>query len=107
MAGMRLHGKRNIIEHSEIRKQRGDLERPRQPQPTPTVDARPRDVAPAEPDAAGLRQDLARHEPDQGGLAGAVRSDDGVKLAGRKIEIDAVGRDHTAETPGQSFDLKQ
>ena len=41
------------------------------------------------------------------GLAGAVRADHGVHFVRRNIERDPVGRDHTAEAPGQAFGLQQ
>ena len=82
VAGVRLHGQRDIVERGEIAEQRGDLERARQPQQAAAMD-RPRgDVGAVEEDAAGVRRDFAGELADQRGLAGAVRTDDRVQLPG-------------------------
>ena len=60
-----------------------------------------------EADAAGVGRDLAGQLADQRGLAGAVRTDDGVQLARRHREVDAVGRDDAAEALGQTVDREQ
>ena len=81
VAGMRLHRERDIVERGEIGKQRGDLERARQPEPAPAIGGKRGDVAAVEADAAAFGCNLAGQQPDQRGLAGAVRADDGVEFA--------------------------
>ncbi len=107
VAGMRLHGERHIVERGEIGKQRGDLERAREPEPAAALDAEMRDVGSVEADAAILRRNLAGQESDQRGLAGAVRADHGVKFAARNFERNGVGRHHAAKALGQALDLQQ
>ena len=107
MAGVRLHRERHVVERGEIVEQRGDLERAREPELAAPVDRQRGDVVAGEADAAGVRRDLAGELADQRGLAGAVRADDGVQLARRHRERDAVGGDHAAEALGQSVDLQQ
>ena len=74
VAAVRLHGERDIVERGEIGKQRGDLERAREPEHAAAVDRQRRDVAAVEPDAPGVGRDLAGQLADQRGLAGAVRA---------------------------------
>ncbi len=65
------------------------------------------DVVAVEADAAGIRCQLAAELGDQRGLAGAVRPDDRVQLAGVDVERDVVGGDDAAEALGQILDLQQ
>ena len=98
----------DIVERGEIGKQRGDLERAREPH-IGCGDATGSAVmsSPVEADAAGIGRDLAGELADQRGLAGAVRADDGVQFAARDVERDLIGRDHAAEALGQVHDLQQ
>src|SRR3954451_22457826 len=48
-------------------------------------------------DLPGLWRQVAGRHVDEGGLARAVRADDGEELAGHDVEVDAVGRLHAAE----------
>ena len=57
----------------------------------------PRDVAPVQQDAPGVRRLDAAQQREEGGLAGAVRPDDAAQLARGQREIDRVSRDHAAE----------
>ena len=57
-----------------------------------------------EVDTPGVGRDLAGQLADQRGLAGAVRADDGVQLACRHREIDAVGGGDAAEALRQTVD---
>ena len=50
---MGLHGERDIVERGEIRQQRGDLERAREPEPRALVGGQAGDVAAGETDRAG------------------------------------------------------
>ena len=107
MAAMRLHGERDIVERREIAKQRGDLERTRQPQLAAAINRQPADLGAVEADAALFRDDLAAQQADQGGLAGAVRPDDRVHFLRRNHKPDGVGRRHAAEAPRQPLGLQQ
>src|SRR5207244_9590202 len=59
MAGMRLDGERDIVERGEVEKQRGDLERSRQPELAAAVDRQSGDVHPVETDAPGVGREFA------------------------------------------------
>src|SRR5690606_9626511 len=61
------------------------------------------DVGAVEPDLALVRGHLARELVDQGGLAGPVRADDGVQLAGGDVERHLVGHQDAAEALDESF----
>ena len=94
-------------QRGEVRKQRRDLERAREPEQAAVIDRQRGDVLSVEHDAAGVRDDLAGELADQRGLAGAVRADDGLQLARHHVERDIVGGDHAAEALGQALDLEQ
>src|SRR6516162_1997269 len=81
VTGMGLHGERHVVEDGEIEEQRGDLERAGKTELAAAVGRQGRHVAAFETDASGIGGDLAGELADEGGLAGAVRPDDGVKLA--------------------------
>ena len=66
----------------------------------------PRDVLAAEDDASAVGAQVACELADEGGLAGAVRTDDGVRLAVAHVEVNAVGRAQRAEALGELADLK-
>ena len=53
--------------------------------------------AAVEDDAAAVARELAAELRDERRLAGAVRADQRVHLAGADVEVDVVGRDHAAE----------
>src|SRR5262249_24297098 len=107
MPGMRLHRERDVVERGEIGKQRGDLERAREPQLAAAPARQASDVAAREADAAVVGGELAGKLADQRGLAGSVRPDDGMQLALWNRKRDRVGGDDTAETLGQGLDLQQ
>ena len=104
---MGLRRERDIVGRGEIRQQRGDLERARQPEPAAPIGRQPGDVAAGEMNGAGIRHQLPGELADQRGLAGAVGADDRMQLARRDIERQIVGRDDAAETPDQVFDAEQ
>ena len=105
VAGMRLHGERDVLERGEIRKQRRDLERARQAELAAALHRQRGDVVAAELDAPGVGRDLAGELADQRGLAGAVRADDR-RAARRRATSSAivVGGDDAAEALGQALD---
>src|SRR5262249_26582435 len=96
-----------LVERGEIEKERGDLERAREPARAAAIGAQRRDLLPIEADAARVGRDLAGELADQGGLAGTVRADDGVQLAGPDVQRDVVGGDHAAEMLGQALDREK
>ena len=93
----RLHRQRDIFLGGEGRKDAGDLERAREPEPRALGRGQRRDVAAGEADGPGVGRDLAGQLPDQRRLAGAVRADQRMRLAGADVERDVVGRDQRAE----------
>jgi hypothetical protein len=105
VAGMRLDRERDVIERGKIREQRGDLKRARQPQRAAPIGRQPGDVLAVEDNAAAIRYDLAGQLADQRGLAGAVRTDDGVQFSGAHVERDVFRGDHATEPLGQTLDL--
>src|ERR1035437_4741341 len=107
MPGMRLHRRRHIVEHAEIEKQGRDLERARQPQRATAIHRQRGDVVTGETNAAGVGRYLAAELADQCGLAGAVRPDHRVQLAGNHVEREIVGGDDALEALGQVTDLQQ
>ncbi len=107
MTGMRLHRQRHIVERGEIEKQRGDLERTREPERAAPMHRQRGDVATVKADRARVWCNLAGELSDQRGLAGAVRADDGMQLARRNGERDAVGGHNATEALGETFDREQ
>lgn len=61
---------------------------------------RPADRRPQDLQAAAVGDGQAQQEPEQCGLAGAVRPDQAVDLSPRHIEVDAVERHDLAEALG-------
>ena len=59
-----------------------------------------------EPDFAGIGRQHASDQIEERGLAGAVRSDQGMDVAGRHLELQIVERVEAAETLGQPLDRK-
>ena len=59
------------------------------------------DVATAESDAAGIGRVDAGHDVEEGGLAGAVGTDQAENLALAHVEVEPVERHHAAEPLGQ------
>ena len=55
---------------------------------------------PAKRMRAGVGQQAAAEQADEGGLAGAVRADQRVDLAGGEVEVDAVDGREAAEVRG-------
>ena len=81
-SGARLNRQRHVLEGREARQDRGDLERAGEAAPTRCVHRQMRDVLAVEQDLSGIGGQHAGDLVDQRRLAGAVRADDGVQLAG-------------------------
>ena len=62
------------------------------PSRDPGVGGQAGDVAAVEADRAGVGQQAAAEQADEGGLAGAVRADQRVDLAGGEVEVDVRRR---------------
>ena len=81
VAGSDLGGDADVLEHGELGKDFGDLEGARHAQRDPLVGGEAGDVAAVEQDRPGGRREEPADQVEEGGLAGAVRSDDRAQLA--------------------------
>jgi hypothetical protein len=61
--------------------------------------------AAADPDAARVRCEDSKEHPDGRGLAGAVRTEEAVDLAGARREVQSVDGLPRSETFAQTFDF--
>jgi len=102
----RLDGEADVLVGGEIGEERGDLEGPADAARRASRGAELRDVVAVEQDAARGRRDLAGHQVEIGGLAGAVGADDGGQFAGSEGGGDAVDRDVAAEADRQVVGLE-
>src|SRR5438132_1211774 len=102
-----LNGERNVSLGGEVVEDARDLERSRQPEPRAASGRQLGDVAPVEHDPARIRPELAGQLPDQGGLTGAVRTDERMGFALTDAERNVVGGDERAERLAQVLDLEQ
>src|SRR5262249_3205431 len=74
-------GDAEVLEHRHAAERLRDLERARDAHDAPPRWRLAGDVAATEQDMAGIGFDRSGHDAEQGGLAGAVRSDDAERLA--------------------------
>ena len=86
-----------LSQRAELGVDAGDLERAREALARAPRRGQRGDVLAGEADRAGVGAQVAGELADEGGLAGAVRADDGVRLAFAHVEVDAVGRAQRAE----------
>ncbi len=93
-----LHREADVLLHGEAREQVGDLERAADPGPGDGVRLQAGDLASVEADAAAARPEHPREQVEGGRLAGAVRSDQGVKRPVGDREGHAAHRLHGPET---------
>src|SRR6185437_9519689 len=77
-----------VLEHRQLRKDIGELERAAKSHAAYPVRRDARDVASVDEDGAGGRLQVAGDQVEQRRLAGAVRADYLVYLSGRHREID-------------------
>ena len=84
---MGLHGERDVV-LSAVKSRNSDVIWNERASPSGAAPPGRQggDVAAGKDDAAGVRGDLAGELADQRGLAGTVRADDGVQLAGGHVE---------------------
>ena len=92
----------HIVEHGEVRKDRGDLERTHQAHARHLGRRRGGDVLAEKFDPAGARRQELGEQVEDRGLAGAVRPDQRLDLAGIDVEVDAVDGDEAAEIAPQA-----
>src|SRR6185312_16981402 len=92
-AGPGLGREAHVLGHTETGKKVGELKRAAEPKPGALRGAQAGDVLAANQDGALRGGQLARHQVEIGGLAGAVLPDDGGELARKESARDAVDRD--------------
>ena len=102
-----LHGDAHVLEHAQVRKDVRDLVRLGDAQPCRRVLRHSGDVRALEPDAAGGRHGLAGDQAEEGGLAGAVGSDDRAQLAAAHAHVDVRHRQEAAIRPRQTLGAQQ
>src|SRR6266702_7388667 len=95
------HRQGDVVEHRQAAEQRGDLECATEPAAHSDSLRGARHVLAAEQDPAGGGRERSHQHVDEGGLAGAVRPDQGVARAGLQTEIDVVGHGERAEALAQ------
>src|SRR5215831_18856876 len=100
-AALALQGDAHVLEHREVRKHRGDLERANQAHPGDRRRTRAGDVAALVDDAAPRRLEEVCQQVEAGRLPGAVRADERVDAAAADLEVDVPDRDETLELLGQ------
>ena len=94
------------FQHREMREQADVLERARDALERALRRARIHDRLALEQDLAGIGGENAGDEIEERRLAGAVRPDQRVDVAGRHLELEIVERVEAAEALGQPFDRK-
>src|SRR6267378_3392560 len=102
----RLGGHAHVVEHGDLREDVGDLERLGQAEAVHALGRQPRDVLAPEADASGVRREQPRDDVEEGGLAGAVRSDHREDLAGLDAEAHVRQRGQRREALGDVVDLE-
>src|SRR6185369_3763364 len=91
-----------MVDNADRPEEIGDLERPRDAEASDLVRPQPGDVPAADQDPAGTGRQEAAEQMKQGGLAGAVGTDESVQRARRNVEVDAVDRTEAPEVPDQA-----
>jgi hypothetical protein len=91
----------HVLDHGEMRKHRRDLERAPDAEPRHVRRIERGDVAAVEHDAALRGRKEFGEEIKAGGLAGAVRPDQGVNAAAYDAQIDRAHRDEAGKFLGQ------
>ena len=99
--GRRGQRELDVVDEGHLVEQAGDLERAGHAQVDDLLRAEPGDVAVAEVDRARRGRQEAGEQVEQGGLAGAVRPDQGVHAALGDVEVDPLDGGEAAELLGQ------
>ena len=84
---VRLQGHLDVLEHGQRREGRGDLEGAAHSSAPDRVGREPGETLALEAHLARVRPELARQHVEQGGLAGAVGTDEGTDLAARHDQV--------------------
>ena len=105
--GAALDGERHIVECREAEEDIGDLVGTRHAGSDPPVHGQPGHVAPGEMHAAAVRLQGAGYMVDEGRLAGAVGSNQGMHFAGIDREIDPLQGVDRSEAARQVAHLEQ
>ncbi len=95
-----------VLGNAQPRKHALDLQRALDAEPADVVRLETGDVAPGKEDASVVGREQAGDEIEQGGLAGAVRADDGVQPSARERVAQVVDRDEAAEALGETLDAQ-
>ena len=101
------HRQRHVLFRRHLREQPRNLEGAHQTLANPPHGAEVRDILAVQDDPPGARMNLPRHQIDEGGLAGAVRADQGEPLSRRHGERDVPADGEAAEILGQALDAKE
>ena len=96
----------HVVEHRQPRKQAGDLERARHAERGAAVALPGRDVVAEQQHLPDARRKYSGDQVEQRGLAGAVRPDDGLAVAGHDLERDAAHGVKAAEALGQPLQFE-
>ena len=99
-------GDGEVLAHREVREQVVALEAAGEAEACPPVGRGAGDVHPGQMHRAGAGHDLAGDDVEQGGLAGSVRADEPVALAGCELESDRIGHDERAERVGDRLGVE-
>ena len=81
ITGGNLSADAHVLKHTELGKDLGDLKSAGHAEADALVGRHPGDVPALEQDAAGARREVAADQIEERGLAGAVRTYDGVQFA--------------------------
>ena len=104
---VRMKSGQHVLEHGHLPEQFRILERPRDALPRELIAGQPGNAGAEECDAAFARNIEPGNQVEQAGLAGAVRSDQGVDGTGLDLEADIVDRGQSAEPHGEGFGLER
>ena len=101
-----LDRQQHVVEHGQAREQAGDLERARHAERGAAVALPAGDVLAEQQHLPGARRKNAGDQVEQRGLAGAVRPDDRLAVAGHDLERDAAHGMKAAKALGQPLQFK-
>src|SRR3954447_17276051 len=102
MTALALKRDPHVLEHGEVRKYRGDLERSDEALSRDRRRPRSRDFAALEEDLSARGRQEMREQVETGRLASAVRSDQRVNRAAADREIHPVDGDESLELLGEA-----
>src|SRR5215470_12879999 len=92
-----LDRQQHVVENGELREQAGDLKRSRHSERRASMARPPGHVSAEQHDVPGGGREDSRDQIEQSGLAGAVRSDDGLAVTGHDLERDVAHGAQAAE----------